>query len=329
IDVNETFTRITGFTRQEALGENPRILNSGRHDAEFYAGFWRSLIEKGHWYGEIWNRRKNGAIFAEMQTIPTFDNLPALVSAAVGQLGVGAERTAGECQIPLHLWNASSFQSWYRAQTGAGMELHGAQVRWVFRIGAKRSLYWALKVDMYIPSENRHKTNEVVISRPDICLTVAWHRPPGASEDETQFALIREYRSPSTSSDGFAWENPGGSTFKNDRAPFEVAADELKEELSIEVDPARVRFHGARQIAATLSAHRAHVYSAELTADEMASLRDLEQQGTHFGVDAESERTYPRVRSFKQLCNGNSVDWATIGICAAVMRNSRLQLTSC
>ena len=69
IDVNDTFTRITGFTRQEALGENPRILNSGRHDAEFYAGLWRSLIEKGHWYGEIWNRRKNGDIFAEMQTI--------------------------------------------------------------------------------------------------------------------------------------------------------------------------------------------------------------------------------------------------------------------
>jgi diguanylate cyclase (GGDEF)-like protein/PAS domain S-box-containing protein len=69
IDVNDTFTRITGFTRQEALGENPRILNSGRHDAEFYVELWRSLIDKGHWYGEIWNRRKNGEIFAEMQTI--------------------------------------------------------------------------------------------------------------------------------------------------------------------------------------------------------------------------------------------------------------------
>lgn len=69
IDVNDTFTRITGYSREEALGQNPRILRSGRHDQDFYAAMWRSLLDKGHWYGEIWNKRKNGEIFAEMQTI--------------------------------------------------------------------------------------------------------------------------------------------------------------------------------------------------------------------------------------------------------------------
>ena len=69
IDVNDTFTRITGYSRDEALGQNPRMLRSGRHDREFYAAMWRSLLDKGHWYGEIWNQRKNGEIFAEMQTI--------------------------------------------------------------------------------------------------------------------------------------------------------------------------------------------------------------------------------------------------------------------
>lgn len=69
IDVNDTFTNITGYTREEALGQNPRILNSGRHDKEFFVAMWRSLTEKGHWYGEIWNRRKSGEVFAEMQTI--------------------------------------------------------------------------------------------------------------------------------------------------------------------------------------------------------------------------------------------------------------------
>jgi diguanylate cyclase (GGDEF)-like protein/PAS domain S-box-containing protein len=69
IDVNEAFTRITGYSRAEVLGLNPRILNSGRQDKAFYDTMWRDLKDKGHWYGEIWNRRKNGEIFAEMLTI--------------------------------------------------------------------------------------------------------------------------------------------------------------------------------------------------------------------------------------------------------------------
>jgi diguanylate cyclase (GGDEF)-like protein/PAS domain S-box-containing protein len=69
VDVNETFTHITGYSRAEALGNTPRLLNSGRQPAEFYAGMWQSLNQKGHWYGEVWNRRKNGAVYAEMLTI--------------------------------------------------------------------------------------------------------------------------------------------------------------------------------------------------------------------------------------------------------------------
>ena len=69
IDVNDTFTRITGYSRDEAIGHNPRILKSGLHDQSFYATFWRDLLGKGHWYGEVWNRRKNSELFAEMLTI--------------------------------------------------------------------------------------------------------------------------------------------------------------------------------------------------------------------------------------------------------------------
>ncbi len=69
IDVNDAFCLITGYSRQDAMGCNPRILKSGRHDKAYYAAMWNELIEKGHWYGEIWNRRKNGEVYAEMQTI--------------------------------------------------------------------------------------------------------------------------------------------------------------------------------------------------------------------------------------------------------------------
>jgi len=69
INANSAFSRITGYTHDEILGKKPSILKSGRHDDLFYEYMWRDLIEKGHWYGEIWNRRKNGEVYVEMVTI--------------------------------------------------------------------------------------------------------------------------------------------------------------------------------------------------------------------------------------------------------------------
>lgn len=256
---------------------------------------------------------------AAQNDIPSFKDLGEMVKAITAYLGAGAERERGACQVPLHIWRTPSFQSWYKAQTKAGIELHGAKVKWVLRIAPDFVLYWELKVDMFIPSENRHKTNEVVISRPDVCLTVAWHRPEGAALEDTVFALVREYRTPAVSEDAFAWENPGGSSFKPDKDPFKTAADELKQELGLEFDATRVAAHGSRQIASTLSAHRAHVYSVNLTKEEVAALRKLEADGTCFGVASETERTYPRVRSLKEMRQGNFVDWATLGIVTTVL----------
>ena len=69
IDVNDTFTSITGYSLSEVLGRNPRLLSSGRQGKEFYDTMWSDLLKNGHWYGEVWNRRKNGEVFAEMLTI--------------------------------------------------------------------------------------------------------------------------------------------------------------------------------------------------------------------------------------------------------------------
>jgi diguanylate cyclase (GGDEF)-like protein/PAS domain S-box-containing protein len=69
LDVNEMFTRITGYTRAEVLGRNPRILKSGRQSEAFYSDLWRALRENGYWSGEIWNKAKDGRIFPETLTI--------------------------------------------------------------------------------------------------------------------------------------------------------------------------------------------------------------------------------------------------------------------
>ncbi len=69
IDVNRAFSRITSYRREDVLGRNPRLLGSGRQGQAFYANMWGSLIERGQWSGEIWNRRNNGEVYAVMQTI--------------------------------------------------------------------------------------------------------------------------------------------------------------------------------------------------------------------------------------------------------------------
>jgi len=69
IDVNPAFSTITGWSKDEILGETLGRLRSGRHDAEFYGEMWRSIGRVGHWQGEIWNKRKSGEIYPEWLTI--------------------------------------------------------------------------------------------------------------------------------------------------------------------------------------------------------------------------------------------------------------------
>jgi diguanylate cyclase (GGDEF)-like protein/PAS domain S-box-containing protein len=63
--INPAFSRLTGYSEKEAIGANPKILQSGRHDAEFYDRMWAAVLEHGYWQGEVWNRRKDGEIYPE------------------------------------------------------------------------------------------------------------------------------------------------------------------------------------------------------------------------------------------------------------------------
>ena len=67
--INQAFTTITGYSEEEAIGKNPRMLASGRQDREFYRAMWESINATGNWQGEVWNRRKDGSLYPEWLSI--------------------------------------------------------------------------------------------------------------------------------------------------------------------------------------------------------------------------------------------------------------------
>jgi len=86
IHVNRAFTDITGYAAAEVLGRNPRVLASGRHDADFYGRMWVALEANGRWQGDIWDRRKSGEMFVGWQNIAVVRNADGIVTNYVAVL---------------------------------------------------------------------------------------------------------------------------------------------------------------------------------------------------------------------------------------------------
>jgi diguanylate cyclase (GGDEF)-like protein/PAS domain S-box-containing protein len=99
LSVNRAFTEITGYSLEEVVGQNPRILSSGRHDAAFYGEMWHTLDAEGYWQGEIWDRRKTGEIYPKWLGISTVRDPDGGLSHYVGIFTDITERKASEARI--------------------------------------------------------------------------------------------------------------------------------------------------------------------------------------------------------------------------------------
>jgi PAS domain S-box-containing protein len=97
--VNRAFTEITGYSNEEVIGKTPAILQSGRHDREFYRNMWQVLGRDGFWCGEVWNRNKSGKIYPEWLTITAVFGADGQVTNYVGIFSDITERKAGEEQL--------------------------------------------------------------------------------------------------------------------------------------------------------------------------------------------------------------------------------------
>jgi diguanylate cyclase (GGDEF)-like protein/PAS domain S-box-containing protein len=97
--VNLAFTEITGYTAGESVGETPRLLRSGRHDAAFYTAMREGIEQTGAWQGEIWNRRKNGEIYPEWLTITAVKDQDGKLTHHVSTLTDITQRKAAESEI--------------------------------------------------------------------------------------------------------------------------------------------------------------------------------------------------------------------------------------
>jgi 8-oxo-dGTP pyrophosphatase MutT (NUDIX family) len=243
---------------------------------------------------------------ARQNGVPVTSTLAETVDVSLASIGSGVRRSGGERYVPLIAWRAPTFRTWLSAQQGAGNVLSEGRMVWTFR-----AFLWAYHPTMRLMAEDRVKDNEVVIGRPDVVSIVAYRSGETAWHNEV--VLVREFRLASVAPDAYVRELPGGGVL--DGTPLDQGVREMAEETGMTIAADRFRPHQVRQAVATLLAHRQHVFTVELTADEVAFAR--ENPGPH-GVAADSERTYVEVRTYGEILTNELVDWTTVGMLSAV-----------
>lgn len=258
--------------------------------------------------------------YAKKYQVPMHETLRATCAAALEKVGdtSGISRKNGERSVPLHIWRTAGFRNWYRNLTAAGNRLEDARVEWVFRVGPAKQFvfFWVLHVDVYIGAEDRHKTNEVVICRPDISTILLYE--PRSPICESRIVVVKEYRSPVSNNAGYVFELAGGSSWKEDQNPLQIAVEECHEEVGLHVTQERFVTHQSRQLAATTLYHQAQLFSAQLNSEEMDEVE--RNSNVVRGVVEDTEQTYALVMTYGELMEDTNVDWSMLGMITSVLK---------
>ena len=97
--VNKAFSKISGYTAEEAIGQTPRLVSSGHHHEDFYDSMWQNIAASGYWEGEVWNRRKNGEVYPQHLTITAVMGDNGAVTNYVATFTDVTLRNAAEAEI--------------------------------------------------------------------------------------------------------------------------------------------------------------------------------------------------------------------------------------
>jgi 8-oxo-dGTP pyrophosphatase MutT (NUDIX family) len=259
------------------------------------------------------------AIYRQTGKEPSSD-LGFLVGQAIGRIEllskdieVGFTREVGETYIPLHIWNTDQFQEWYLTLLGAGNRLDKARVENVTFVH-ERVFAFTLWVKVWVESEQRHKKNEFIFTRPDIVSIAPIYRdkddPWKEASEQTYVVLVSEFRSPGRTQSGFVTELPGGAVSIN---PIISAVNELEEETGVEVNSSRLISVGQKQLAATFSTHVSTLFAVDLTKEEFDQVKKSAESGKIFGEEGSSERTRLKIVNVKDI-KDEEIDWTTVGM---------------
>jgi len=177
LGINPAFTSTTGYTLKEVLGKSPSFLNSGRQDAAFYQSMWQAIKTGGHWQGEMWNRRKNGEIYAEWQSINTIFNADGSAHRHVALFSDITQKKVTEKLI----WKQANFDS----LTGLpNRSMFHDRLAQELKKSARANLPLAL---MFIDLDHFKEVNDTLVTIRGTC---CWSRRPDALRNACAIRIL-------------------------------------------------------------------------------------------------------------------------------------------
>ena len=243
-------------------------------------------------------------------------DLKSLLSDVVDYLDKDIPRVGAECKVPKFIFESKQFQNWYKSQKYSGNSLVDYEHLYHFIMPKAKQLFMTIdRPSVYIKEEDRIKDIEFVVSRTDMSYVCAYYKP---SEDiyDTEIVLVKEFRTPVRNLDSFVYELPGGSSLDETEKGYEVASNEFKEEVGLEIPSHRFKYIANKQSSATLCSHKIELYSVELMKEEMKKIKKMAENDITHGNQRDTEITHIKVVTIWDLLKKNDVcvDFTNMGM---------------